>query len=114
MKVHLNLTLNEGISYQKVRETILACDTATTKWNESAAISFTTTNPMTQTVDNGGVMPMEVDRLQKGDGKKGKGKGKDVKEGQVERRQRERKIEHYEGKGQGWQREEQRWKARQR
>ena len=79
MKVHLNLTLNEGSSYQKIREAILAFDTATTRWNESAAISFTTSSPMTQTVDQGGLMPMEVDRLQKGDDKKGKGKGKEMK-----------------------------------
>ena len=74
MKVHLNLTLNEGSSYQKIREAILAFDTAATKWNESAAISCTTSSPMTQAVGNGGVMPMEVDRLQKGDGKKEKAK----------------------------------------
>ena len=54
MKVRLNLTLNEGSSYQKIREAILAFDTATAKWNESAAISFTTTSPMTQAVDTGG------------------------------------------------------------
>ena len=79
MKVQLSLTLNEGSSYQKIREAILVFDAAATKWNESAAISFTTTSPMAQAVDTGGVMPMEVDRLQKGDGKKGEGKGKEVK-----------------------------------
>lgn len=36
---HLNLTLNQNSSYQKIRETALAYDTANTKWNESAALS---------------------------------------------------------------------------
>ena len=47
LKTHLIFTLNEGSSYQKIRETVLAYDTANTKWNESAALSFTSTSPMT-------------------------------------------------------------------
>ena len=80
MKIHLNLILNEGNSYQKMREAILAFDTATTKWNESIALSFNNSSPITQAINSGGPMPMEIDRLQqKGDGKKGKGKTKDMK-----------------------------------
>ena len=56
MKVHLNLTLNEGSSYLKIREAILAFDTATTKWNESAALTFTTSSsPMQSAGDPNGV-----------------------------------------------------------
>ena len=69
MKTHLNLTLNEGNSYGKIREAIIAFDTATTKWNESGALTFSGVSPMN---DPNGAMPMEVDRI-KGDGKKGKG-----------------------------------------
>ena len=47
MKIHLNLILNEGNSYQKMREAILAFDTATTKWNESIALSFNNSSPIT-------------------------------------------------------------------
>ena len=79
MKVQLNLTLNEGSSYLKIREAILAFDTATTKWNESAALTFTSSSPMQSTGDPKGVMPMEIDRLQQKGKDKGKGKGKDLK-----------------------------------
>ena len=47
MKVHLNLTLNEGSSYLKIREAVLAFDTATTKWNESAALTLYKFEPNT-------------------------------------------------------------------
>ena len=80
MKTHLNITLNEGSSYNKIRESILAFDTATTRWNESAALSFSGMSPMTSTTD--GPVPMEIDRVQKGKGgkdPKGKGKGLEVK-----------------------------------
>ena len=78
MKTHLNITLNEGSSYNKIRESILAFDTATTRWNESAALSFSGMSPMTLTTD--GPVPMEIDRVQKGKGGKDpKGKGKDSK-----------------------------------
>ena len=40
MKTHLNLTLNEGNSYGKIREAIIAFDTVTTKWNEPGALTF--------------------------------------------------------------------------
>ena len=76
MKTHLNLTLNEGSSYGKIREAIIAFDTATTKWNESGALTFSGVSPTA--TDPNGVMPMEIDRI-KGDGKKGKGKSKDQK-----------------------------------
>ena len=75
MKTHLNLTLNEGSSYGKIREAIIAFDTATTKWNESGALTFSGVSPMN---DPNGAMPMEVDRI-KGDGKKGKSKSKEQK-----------------------------------
>ena len=79
LKVHLNITLNEGSSYSKIREAALAYDTANTKWNESAAQSFSSSSPMQTTPqDAGGLAPMEVDRLQKGKDK-GKGKTKDKK-----------------------------------
>ena len=32
LKVHFNMTLNEGSSYGKIREAVLAYDTANTKW----------------------------------------------------------------------------------
>ena len=78
MKTHLNLTWNEGSSYNKIREAIIAFDTATTKWNESGALTFSGMSPMTSSADPNGPMPMEIDRI-KGDGKEGKGKTKDVK-----------------------------------
>ena len=89
LKVHLNMTLNEGSSYGKIREAVLAYDTANTKWNESAALSFSSSSPMPPaSYDPNGPAPMEVDRLQKGkekgkgktkEGKGGKGKGKEDK-----------------------------------
>lgn len=45
LKVHLNMTLNEGSSDSKIREAVLAYNTANTKWNESAALSFSSTSP---------------------------------------------------------------------
>ena len=78
LKVHLNMTLNEGSSYGKIREAVLAYDTANTKWNESAALSFSSTSPMQSNLnDINGPAPMEVDRLKGKD--KGKGKTKDLK-----------------------------------
>ena len=78
LKVHLNMTLNEGSSYGKIREAVLAYDTANTKWNESAALSFSSTSPMQSNLnDTNGPAPMEVDRFKGKD--KGKGKTKDVK-----------------------------------
>ena len=94
LKIHLNMTLNEGSSYQKIREAVLAFDTANTKWNESAALSFTsTTSPIPYSADPSGLAPMEIDRVQKGDGKQqgrmkvkggkdGKGKSKRWQRGQ--------------------------------
>ena len=76
MKVHLNLALNEGSTYSQIREAIIAFDNATTKWNESAALSFT--SPMPSGADQGPT-PMEVDRLQQKGKDKGKSKGKDPK-----------------------------------
>ena len=76
LKTHLNLTLNEGSSYAKIRESVISFDMATTKWNEAGSLSYVAPQN-----DPTGVMPMEVDRVQKGKGKnsKGKGKGKDSK-----------------------------------
>ena len=84
LKVHLNLSLNEGSKYEVIRDTIKAYDTATTRWNESSL----TQQPFQP--DPNGPAPMEIDRVrdekgQKGKGKhkgkdsKGKGKGKDQK-----------------------------------
>ena len=93
LKVHLNLSLNEGSSYAKVREVIRAYDTATTKWSDATSIQY----PLQPYPDTSGPAPMDIDRLQaeinrlkgqkgkdgkaKGKGKepKGKGKGKDQK-----------------------------------
>ena len=75
MKTHLNLILNEGNSYGKIREAIIAFDTATTKWNESGTLTFSGVSPMN---DPNGAMLMEIDLI-KGDGKKGKGKSKEQK-----------------------------------
>ena len=76
MKVHLNLALNEGSTYTQIREAIIAFDNATTKWNESGALSFS--SPMSSGADQG-PMPMEVDRLQQKGKDKGKSKGKEQK-----------------------------------
>ena len=82
LKIHLNMTLNEGSSYQKIREAVLAFDTANTKWNESAELSFTsTTSPIQFSADPSGLAPMEIDRVQKGDGKSKGMKGKGGKDG---------------------------------
>ena len=97
LKIHLNMTLNEGSSYQKIREAVLAFDTANTKWNESAALSFTsTTSPIPYSADPSGLAPMEIDRVQKGDGKQKGTKGKGGKEGKGKSKSKEDK-----GKGKG-------------
>ena len=36
LTTHLSMTLSEGSSYIKIRETMLAYDTATTRWNEDS------------------------------------------------------------------------------
>ena len=51
MKTHLNLILNEGSSYNKIREAVIAFDTATTKWNESGGLIFSGMSPMTSSGD---------------------------------------------------------------
>ena len=75
LKVHLNLSLNEGSNYAEIRKTIMAYDTATTRWNESAALQ-----QHLQSGDSAGVTPMEIDRLRgELDRLQGKAKGKDGK-----------------------------------
>ena len=71
LNAHLNMTLNEGRSYTKIRETILAYDAATTGCNEATSLSY-----MSASGGASGVAPMEIARVQKGKGKDGRGKGK--------------------------------------
>ena len=82
MKTHLNLTLNEGSSYSKIREAIIAFSMRQRRNGMSQALTFSGMSLITS--DPNGMMPMEIDRI-KGNGKKGKGKSKDTK-GQVEGR----------------------------
>ena len=106
IKIHLNLILNEGSSYSKIKEAIIAFDTATTKWNESGALTFSRISPMTSSTDPNGPMPIEIDRI-KGDGKKGKGKTKDGKSKSKDKEDRQKgkgkggKPSDKEGKGKG-------------
>ena len=86
LQVQLHMNLNEKTTYAKLREQLLAYERSTTKWQPSTSLTLPTATPSTQPTypDTGG--PMDVDRVEKGLGKKGKdkkgkgetkGKGKD-------------------------------------
>ena len=69
LKTHLNLNLTDTITYSELREAVLKWDKAQQRWSHLV-------------VDDGGVLPMDIDRIKgKGKGKddKGKGKSKDGK-----------------------------------
>ena len=64
LKTHLNLNLTDTITYSELREAVLKWDKAQQRWSHLV-------------VDDGGVLPMEIDRIKgKGKGKEEKGKGK--------------------------------------
>ena len=72
LKTHLNMMLNEGSSYAKIREAVRTP-------SGMSQLSFLSSSPMLPNLyDPNGAAPMEIDRLQKGkeQGQKEKGKSK--------------------------------------
>lgn len=100
LKVHLNLSLNEGSKYETIRDVIKTYDTATTKWSEAAVSPF---SPLSPPGDPNGPSPMEVDRIKgKGKDSKGKGKGKDGKGKGKEKGKDQKGKGKQNGKGTQW------------
>eukprot|EP00435_Cladocopium_sp_Y103_P028477 s351_g7.t1 len=76
LRMHINVALKEDATYDALREMVLQYDRANIKWTE--AMSLGTSRPS----DDGGPLPMDIDRVKgksKDKGKKGKTKGKDFK-----------------------------------
>ena len=67
LKTYINVHIDEGASYDQLRESVLRFDRATTRWNTSTVLG------------QDEAVPMEVDRVQKGGKKGGKSKGKEGK-----------------------------------
>ena len=72
LKTWLQLQVNEGTTYAKVRELVLQYDTSTTRWSEQMVLGTDATAG-----GSDGPVPMEVDRIEsKGKSKGGKGNRK--------------------------------------
>ena len=69
LKTYLQVTLKDGTSYEDLRESALRYDQSTIRWTQSMALGSTVG------ISGDTAVPMEVDRVEKGKGKKGKGKG---------------------------------------
>ena len=67
LKTYLQVTLKDGTSYEDLRESALRYDQSTIRWTQSMALG--------SAVAGDTAIPMEVDRVEKGKGKKGKQKG---------------------------------------
>ena len=67
LKTYLQVTLKDGTSYEDLREAALRYDQSTIRWTQSMALG--------SAVAGDTAIPMEVDRVEKGKGKKGKQKG---------------------------------------
>ena len=69
LKTYLQVTLKDGTSYEDLRESALRYDQSTIRWTQSMALGST------MGISGDTAVPMEVDRVEKGKGKKGKSKG---------------------------------------
>ena len=65
LKTYLQLTLKETTTYEELREAALRYDQSTIKWTQAMSLGSAVTSNDTAT-------PMDVDRVEKGKGKKGK------------------------------------------
>ena len=87
--------MRDNMSYEDLREATLRYDQCTIKWSQSMALG--------SSVSNDTSAPMEVDRIEKGKGKKGKtkssGKGKDKGKGKQKSKSNEKGS--HSGKGYG-------------
>ena len=79
LKTFLQVTMKETTSYEELREAALRFDQSTIRWTHSMSLGASVSNAADTAV------PMDVDRVEKGKGKKGKskdaGKGKDKGKG---------------------------------
>ena len=104
LKTWLQLQVNEGTTYAKVREMILMYDTSTTRWSEQMVLGSDAAGSSTD-----GPVPMEIDRVEskgkyKG-GSKGKSKDKNGSKGKSKGKQKGKEVK---GKGKLLTRKEQR------
>ena len=80
LKTYLQVTLKDSTTYEELRESALRFDTSTIRWTQSMSLGA----PVSAAQDTSG--PMDVDRVEKGKGKKGSrgkpfNKGKDKGKG---------------------------------
>ena len=66
LKTYLQVTLKDCTSYEDLRESVLRYDQSTIRWTQSMALG--------SSISCDTAIPMEVDRVEKGKGKKGKQK----------------------------------------
>ena len=96
LKTYLQVTLRDGTSYEDLREAALRYDQSTIKWTQSMSLGCAVGS-------SDGPTPMDVDRVEKGKGKKGKGKhgskGKDKGKGDQKGKQAGKKGS---GNGKGY------------
>ena len=76
LKTFLQVTMKETTSYEELRDAALRFDQSTIRWTHSMSLGASVSNA-TDTV-----VPMDVDRVEKGKGKKGKSKDSQKREGQ--------------------------------
>ena len=77
LRQYANVMISESSSYADLRSLVVRWDAAQTKWAPSVAAQFGLQEGRNGYVDDGGLAPMDIDRI-KGKGKgKGKSKGKD-------------------------------------
>ena len=69
LKTYLQVTLKDGTSYEDLRESALRYDQSTIRWTQSMALGSSVG------ISGDTAVPMDVDRVEKGKGKKGKSKG---------------------------------------
>ena len=74
LKTYLQVTLKDSTTYEEPRESALRFDTSTIRWTQSMSLGA----PVSAAQDTSG--PMDVDRIEKGKGKKGS-KGKPFNKG---------------------------------
>eukprot|EP00435_Cladocopium_sp_Y103_P046416 s2067_g13.t1 len=98
LKTYLQLTLKDTTTYEELREAALRYDQSTIKWTQAMS------EPSRHCTTNDTATPMDVDRVEKGKGKKGKAKrnakGKDKNKGKQKSKQSHEKGQQS-GKGYG-------------
>ena len=101
LKTFLQVTMKETTSYEELREAALRFDQSTIRWTHSMSLGASVSNAADTAV------PMDVDRVEKGKGKKGKskdaGKGKDKGKGKQKGKSFGEKGYNSSGKGYGFQ-----------